>query len=71
MKPRKPKDLRELTDEELNRMLQDSTETLARIRFQHSLSQLHDTSSLKILRKDISRIKTILKERGKNLSRTT
>lgn len=66
MKPRKAKDLRELTDEELIRMLRESIETLARLRFQQSLGQLHDTASIKIFRKDIARIKTILKERQEN-----
>lgn len=63
MKPRKPKDLRELTDEELNHILNESVETLARLRFQKSLSQLQDISSVRILRKDIARIKTIISER--------
>lgn len=63
MKPRKPKDLRELTDEELTNILNESVETLARLRFQKSLSQLQDISSIRILRKDIARIKTIISER--------
>lgn len=65
MKPRKPKDLRELTDEELNHILNESVETLARLRFQKSLSQLQDISSIRILRKDIAKIKTIISERQK------
>ncbi|MEJ5244105.1 MAG: 50S ribosomal protein L29 [Bacteroidota bacterium] len=63
MKPRKAKDLRELTDSELVRLLQESQETLVKQRFQHSLKQLQDTAYLKILRKDIARINTILTER--------
>jgi len=51
MKPRNAKDLRELTDTELMRLLQESQETLVKQRF------------LKILRKDIARINTILTER--------
>lgn len=65
MKPRKAKDLRELTYEELQRILRDSIETLSRLRFQHSLSQLHDTASIKILRKDIARMKLVLAEKKK------
>jgi large subunit ribosomal protein L29 len=65
MKPRKAKDLRELTDEELRILLEESKETLAKQNFQHALKQLHDTSYLKILRRDIARIKTIIKERSK------
>lgn len=63
MKPRKAKDLRELNDSELERLLQESQETLVKQRFQHSLKQLQDTAYLKILRKDIARINTILTER--------
>jgi large subunit ribosomal protein L29 len=63
MKPRNAKDLRELTDTELMRLLQESQETLIKQRFQHSLKQLQDTAYLKILRKDIARINTILTER--------
>jgi large subunit ribosomal protein L29 len=63
MKPRNAKDLRELTDTELMRLLQESQETLVKQRFQHSLKQLQDTAYLKILRKDIARINTILTER--------
>ncbi len=63
MKPRKAKDLRELNDSELERLLQESQETLVNQRFQHSLKQLQDTAYLKILRKDIARINTILTER--------
>ncbi len=63
MKPRKTKDLRELTDSELEHILEESEETLAKQRFQHALKQLQDTSYLGILKKDISRMKTIVHER--------
>ena len=64
MKPRKAKDLRELTIEELHHSLEEAQETLSKQRFQHALSQLDDKSYLKILTKDIARIKTIIKERA-------
>jgi large subunit ribosomal protein L29 len=64
MKPRKAKDLRELTDEELVGLLKESQETLSNQRFQHALSQLQDTAYLKILKRDIARLKTIIKERN-------
>ncbi len=63
MKPRKAKDLRELSDMELKNLLEESKETLARQRIQHSLKQLTNTASLATLRKDIARIKTIINER--------
>ncbi len=63
MKPRKANDLRDLTDEELLVLLHESQETLAKQNFEHALKQLQDTSYLKILGKDVARIKTILNER--------
>lgn len=65
MKPRKAADLRELTTEELMILLEESRETLSKQSFQHALKQLHDTSYLKVLRRDIARINSILKERSR------
>lgn len=63
MKPRKAINLRELPTEQLESQLSETVETLAKQRFQNALSQLHDTAYLKILKKDIARMKTILNER--------
>lgn len=65
MKPRKVKDLKELTAEELSMLYNESLETYSKQTFQHALKQLHDTSYLKILKRDIARIKTILNERSR------
>lgn len=64
MKPRKASDLRELTEMELVNLLEESKETLSKQQFQHALKQLQDTSYLNILKTDIARINTILKERN-------
>ena len=64
MKPRNVKDLRELSDEDLRNVLEEAQETLSKQKFQHALSQLQDTAYLKIIKKDIARVITILKERG-------
>jgi large subunit ribosomal protein L29 len=63
MKPHKAKDIRELTNNELSVLLEEKRETLAKQRFQHALKQLHDTAYLKILKKDIARINTLITER--------
>jgi len=63
MKPRKTSDLRDLTTTELVNLLTEAQETYSNQKFQHALSQLQDTAYLRILRKDIARIKTILTER--------
>jgi large subunit ribosomal protein L29 len=62
MKPRKVKDLKELTLVELEGSLLEAQETLAKQKFQHALSQLQDTAYLHTLRKDIARMKTLLNE---------
>lgn len=66
MKPRKAKDLRDLSTEELAMLVEETQETLAKQNFQHALKQLHDTAYLKVLKKDIARIKTILNERERS-----
>lgn len=63
MKPRKANDLRELTENELAMLLEESEETFAKQKFQHSLKQLNDTAYLAILKRDIARMITILNER--------
>lgn len=63
MKPRNAKDLRELPNDELNMLIDETEETLAKQRFQLSLKQLQDTTYLTILKKDIARMKTIVNER--------
>jgi len=67
MKARKSSDLRGLTDDELLNSCLESQDTLARQNIQNALKQLQDTSYLKILRSDIARMKTILKERKINI----
>ena len=66
MKPRKAQDLRELTDQELVNLVEETQETLANQRFQNELKQLQDTAYLKILKTDIARMKSILNERKEN-----
>ncbi|MCL2039259.1 MAG: 50S ribosomal protein L29 [Bacteroidetes bacterium] len=63
MKARKAKDLRELATDELSRVLIESAETLTKQKWEHSLKTLKDPAYLKILKKDIARMHTILNER--------
>ncbi len=59
----KPSKLRELTDEELAQRERDLVEQLFRPRFQHATGQLDNPMSIRNVRRDIARIKTILRER--------
>ncbi len=59
----KASELRQYTDEELKRLLEDKKRQLMELRFQLSMNQLNNTSLLKQTKRDIARIKTILRER--------
>jgi large subunit ribosomal protein L29 len=62
-------EMRELTDDELNGELNNLKEKLFQLRFQLELGQLKNSSSIKQVKKDIARIKTILKERELGIRR--
>ncbi|MFW8600517.1 50S ribosomal protein L29 [Desulfobacterota bacterium M19] len=56
-------DIRSLSDEDLVNKGDNIAEELFRMKFQHGIRQLEDTSKLKSLRKDIARINTARSER--------
>jgi len=58
----KSNDLRNKTAEELTKKQVESTQELFNLKFQLHTGRLENTSKLRILRKDIARIKTILTE---------
>lgn len=62
----KMSEIRELGHEETQRKLNDLKEELFNLRFQHEIGQLENTAKLKILRQDIARINTALKETVSN-----
>ncbi len=57
------KELRDLDVEELRTRLADAKATLFNLRFQHVTGQLEDTARLGVVRKDIARLSTLLRER--------
>lgn len=57
------------SNEELQQNLQELKEDLFGLKFQFATGQLEDTSVLKKTRKDIARIKTILRERELGISK--
>lgn len=59
----KPLEIRQLSDEEIRKRIQDDQESLANLRFQKVLSQLENPMKINHLRKDIARMKTVLRER--------
>ena len=62
----KGKDLKELTREELLKRKKDTKEELFNLRFQHSTGQLENTARLKLLKKDVAKIETILRRKELN-----
>ena len=65
----KANELRQYTDEELVRLLEDKKRQLMELRFQLSMNQLDNTSLIKQTKRDIARIKTILRERELGIRR--
>ena len=58
----KTKELHEMTVEELNAKMKELSEELFNLRFRHAIGQLENSASLKNTKKDIAKIKTILRE---------
>ena len=57
------KELRDLTVDELNIKLKELSEELFNLRFRHAIGQLENPASLNNCKKDIAKVKTILRER--------
>lgn len=56
-------ELRGLSDTELTKRIQEEEESLANLRFQKVISQLENPMKLRLTRRDIARMKSILRER--------
>jgi large subunit ribosomal protein L29 len=67
----KSHELRQLTDEELVKRIDENKESLASMKFQKVTSQVENTSKFTSLRKDIARMNTILRERQLSGAKTT
>lgn len=55
-------EIREKTVSELNEKLTELKAELFNLRFQHAINQLDNPTRLKVVKKDIARIKTVLRE---------
>ena len=62
----KARELREMKNEELNVKLGELKQELFNLRFNHATGQLINPMQINTCKKDIARIKTILKERELN-----
>ena len=55
-------EIRDLSVNDLNKKLAELKDELFNLRFQHAVNQLEDPMRLKVVKKDIARIKTVLRE---------
>lgn len=69
MKASELRDLREKTREELDQELVELKAELFKLRFQHATSQLENPMKLKDVKKNIARVKTIIREMELGLKR--
>ena len=63
MKANELEKIREMSDAELSKKLDDLKDELFHLRFQHAINQLDNPMRLKAVRKEIAVVKTIVRER--------
>ncbi|CCO07807.1 50S ribosomal protein L29 [Desulforamulus hydrothermalis Lam5 = DSM 18033] len=63
MKPMKAKEIRDLTDAELAKKIDDSKDELFKLRFQLATGQLDNPMKIKECKRKIARLKTVQTER--------
>ncbi len=64
----KPREIREMTDDELKKALDDSKDELFRLKFQLATGQLDNPMRIKEVKRDIARVQTIMRERELGIS---
>lgn len=60
----KPKEIRELTSEEIQQRITDEKKAVQQLRFQHAVAELENPAVLRQKRREIARLSTILAERA-------
>ncbi|MDD7363818.1 MAG: 50S ribosomal protein L29 [Peptoniphilus sp.] len=65
----KTKDIRNLSSEELNNKVSELKNELFNLRFQLATGQLDNPSTIKSVKRDIARVKTIQRERELNVEK--
>ena len=59
----KASEIRDMTAQELENKLVDLKKELFALRFQHTVNQIDNPARLKAVKKDIARVKTIIREK--------
>ena len=63
----KAKEIRNLSTDELNKKLEELKKDLFMLRMQHATNQLDNPMRLAAVKKDIARIKTLIREKETNI----
>ncbi len=58
----KAKEVRQMSLEELQKQLRELKENLFTLRMQHAVNQLDNPLKIQVVRRDIARVKTIIRE---------
>jgi large subunit ribosomal protein L29 len=56
-------EIRQMTDADIQQAIHDAKEEIFNLRFQWEIGQLEDYSRIRVLKKDVARFLTILRER--------
>ncbi|MCL6612221.1 MAG: 50S ribosomal protein L29 [Peptococcaceae bacterium] len=64
----KAREIREMSDDELKKALDDSKDELFRLKFQLATGQLDNPMRIKEVKRDIARVKTIIRQRELGIS---
>ena len=65
MKRTKPSELREKTNEELDRLASEKAENLFNLKVRHAGGTLESSADIRATRRDIARVKTVLTQKSK------
>jgi len=59
-------EIREMSSDEISKRIVEEEQNLIDLRFQHAVKTLTNTSKIKLVKKDIAKMKTILKQKELN-----
>lgn len=69
MKPKTSADLRNLSETELKHQINEDERALVDMRFQQAVGQLESPAAIRTIRRDLARMKTLLRERQLGIKR--
>ena len=56
-------EIRNMTDQEIQTKMEETYEEIFNLRFQQAIGQAKDSNRVKLLKRDVARMKTVLNER--------